>query len=145
MCTAATLTTSDHYFGRNLDLEVSFGEGVTITPRNFEFEFRRAEPLRTHHAMIGMATVADGYPLYYDATNEHGLSMAGLNFPENAVYFPEADGATNITPFEFIPWILGQCEIDRRRQGCPRGAEPARRLVQRAVPALAAALDHRRP
>ncbi len=110
MCTAATLTTSDHYFGRNLDLEVSFGEGVTITPRNFEFEFRRAAPLRTHHAIIGMATIADGYPLYYDATNERGLSMAGLNFPENAVYFPEADGATNITPFEFIPWILGQCE-----------------------------------
>ena len=110
MCTAATLTTSDHYFGRNLDLEVSFGEGVTITPRNFEFEFRRAAPLTTHHAIIGMATIADGYPLYYDATNERGLSMAGLNFPENAVYFPEVDGATNITPFEFIPWILGQCE-----------------------------------
>ena len=110
MCTAATLTTSDHYFGRNLDLEVSFGEGVTITPRNFEFEFRRAAPLTTHHAIIGMATISDGYPLYYDATNEHGLSMAGLNFPENAVYFPEVGDARNITPFEFIPWILGQCE-----------------------------------
>lgn len=110
MCTAATLTTSDRYFGRNLDLEVSFGEGVTITPRNFVFEFRRTDPLRSHHAMIGMATIADGYPLYYDATNEHGLSMAGLNFSENAVYFPEVADATNITPFEFIPWILGQCK-----------------------------------
>ncbi|MGH3703854.1 MAG: choloylglycine hydrolase, partial [Agromyces sp.] len=49
-------------------------------------------------------------PLYYDATNEKGLSMAGLNFPENADYKPEADGTTNITPFEFIPWILGQFE-----------------------------------
>lgn len=110
MCTAVTFTSDDHYFGRNLDLEVSFGEGVTITPRNFVFEFRRARSLTTHHAIIGMATVADGYPLYYDATNERGLSMAGLNFPENAVYRPELAGATNITPFEFIPWILGQCE-----------------------------------
>ena len=110
MCTAATFTTNDHYFGRNLDLEISFGEGVTITPRNFVFEFRREAPLTTHFAMIGMATIADGYPLYYDATNERGLSMAGLNFPENAVFFPEVDGKKNITPFEFIPWILGRCE-----------------------------------
>ena len=57
-----------------------------------------------------MATVADGYPLYYEATNEHGLSMAGLNFPGNAHYFPPCEGKDNVTPFEFIPWILGQCK-----------------------------------
>ena len=62
-----------------------------------------------HYAMIGMAYVADDYPLYYDATNEKGLSMAGLNFPGNAYYFPEEEGKDNISPFEFIPWILGQC------------------------------------
>ncbi|MEG2602956.1 MAG: choloylglycine hydrolase, partial [Carnobacterium sp.] len=26
-----------------------------------------------------------------------------------AVYFPEATGKDNIAPFEFIPWLLGQC------------------------------------
>jgi len=52
-----------------------------------------------------MATLVDGYPLYFDGTNEKGLSMAGLNFPENADYKPEASGKTNITPFEFIPWM----------------------------------------
>ncbi|MFC4554168.1 choloylglycine hydrolase [Georgenia faecalis] len=108
MCTAANYITKDHYFGRNLDLEFSYNEAVTVTPRNFVFNFRRVPPLESHYAIIGMATVADGYPLYYDATNEKGLSMAGLNFPENADYKPEADGKTNITPFEFIPWILGQ-------------------------------------
>ncbi|WP_182113734.1 MULTISPECIES: choloylglycine hydrolase [unclassified Actinotalea] len=109
MCTATNYTTKNHYFGRNLDLELSYNETVTVTPRNFVFEFRRVPALESHHAIIGIATVAEGYPLYYDATNEAGLSMAGLNFPGNADYKPEADGRTNITPFEFIPWILGQC------------------------------------
>lgn len=110
MCTGANYTTKDHYFGRNLDLEFSYNETVTVTPRNFPFEFRKESTLATHHAIIGMATIADGYPLYYDATNEKGLSMAGLNFPDNADYKPEAEDKTNITPFEFIPWILGQFE-----------------------------------
>ena len=34
MCTAATYTTRDHYFGRNLDLEHSYHETVCVTPRN---------------------------------------------------------------------------------------------------------------
>lgn len=109
MCTAVTYQTRDHYFGRNLDLECSFRETVTITPRNYAFHFRKAASLETHYAMIGMATLIDDYPLYYEATNEMGLSMAGLNFPEIASYLTTRDGMDNITPFEFIPWILGQC------------------------------------
>ena len=110
MCTAATYKTKDHYFGRNLDYEYSYNETVTVTPRNYPFKFRRAGEMPSHYAMIGMAFVQNGYPLYYDATNEKGLSMAGLNFPGNADYKPEAPEKDNITPFEFIPWILGRCE-----------------------------------
>ena len=73
-------------------------------------EFRHMPPLRNHYALIGMSYVADGYPLYYDATNEKGLSMAGLNFPEDTEYKPFSTGFDNIAPFEFIPWILCQCE-----------------------------------
>lgn len=109
MCTAATFLTKNHYFGRNLDLEYSYLETVTVTPRNYPFEFRRKGTLKTHYAMIGVAYVYEGYPLYYDATNEKGLSIAGLNFPGNADYKPEVAGKDNITPYEFIPWILGQC------------------------------------
>lgn len=109
MCTAISFTTKDHYFGRNLDLEYSYIETVTITPRNYPLLFRKKESLNTHYAMIGIAYVHNGYPLYYDATNEMGLSMAGLNFPGNADYKPEISEKDNITPFEFIPWILGQC------------------------------------
>ena len=109
MCTAVTYRQRDHYFGRNLDLWFSYQEAVTVTPRNYPFHFRRAGSLDRHYAMIGMATVVDGYPLYYEATNEKGLSMAGLNFPELAFYDAEVPGMDNIAPFEFIPWILGQC------------------------------------
>ncbi len=109
MCTAATYYTKDHYFGRNLDLEFSYKETVTVTPRNFPFNFRKVKALDNHYAMIGMAFVADEYPLYYDAINEKGLGMAGLNFPTNAYYGEEKDGKDNIAPFEFIPWVLAQC------------------------------------
>ncbi len=109
MCTAITYKTIDHYFGRNLDLECSYGESITITPQNFVFNFRKMDALANHFAIIGMAYVAEGYPLYYDATNEKGLSMAGLNFPYYASYKPYCEGKDNITPFELIPWLLGQC------------------------------------
>lgn len=109
MCTAATYKTKDHYFGRTLDYEYSYDERVVIAPRNYPFNFRKAKAMNSHYAFIGMAYIAENYPLYYDATNEKGLSMAGLNFVGNADYKPEAEGADNIAPFEFIPWVLGQC------------------------------------
>lgn len=109
MCTAAVYTTKDHYFGRSLDLEYSYAEEVTVTPRNYEFRFRHLETMPSHYAIIGMATVSEDYPLYYEATNEAGLSIGGLNFVGNAVYKPFQDGVYNVAPFEFIPWILGQC------------------------------------
>ena len=109
MCTAATYKTNDFYFGRTLDYEFSYGDEVVITPRNYEFSFRRAGVMKTHYAMIGMACVAGDYPLYYDAVNEKGLGIAGLNFVGNAVYNGEVQGADNIAQFELIPWILGQC------------------------------------
>ena len=34
MCTAATYKTKDFYMGRTLDYEFSYGEQITITPRN---------------------------------------------------------------------------------------------------------------
>ena len=109
MCTAATYKTKDFYFGRTLDYEYSYNEEVTITPRNFPFTFRSGLSLKTHHAIIGMAFVMNNTPLYYDAVNEKGLAMAGLNFVGNADYKKPVEGADNITSFEFIPWVLGQC------------------------------------
>lgn len=112
MCTAITYNTNNHYFGRNLDLEFSYHEEVVITPMKYPFEFRKCGKYDNHYAMIGVAYVVDDYPLYYDATNEYGLSIAGLNFPGNAYYCDEhcEIDIDNIASFEFIPWILCQCK-----------------------------------
>ena len=109
MCTAATYKTKDFYMGRTLDYEFSYGDEITVTPRNYPFHFRHMEELENHYAIIGMAHVADDYPLYYDAVNEKGLGMAGLNFVGNAVYQEIQEGRENVAQFEFIPWILSQC------------------------------------
>lgn len=109
MCTAVTYKTKDFYFGRTLDYEFSYGEEITVTPRNYIFDFRHIGQLKSHYAIIGMAFVSEGYPLYYDAVNEKGLGMAGLNFVGNAAYKASVCGEKDIAQFEFIPWILSQC------------------------------------
>lgn len=121
MCTAATYHTKDHYFGRNLDLEFSYGEEAIIIPHNFPFYFREIGLLNNHYAIMGIAHITDvptdflhqdqpkDYPLIYDAINEKGLGMAGLNFVGNAVYNDKVEGKDNIAQFEFLPWILSRC------------------------------------
>lgn len=106
MCTAIA---QGRFFGRNLDLEYGYNEQLIVTPRHLPLQYRRAKTLLSHYAIIGMATVDQGYPLYFDAVNEKGLAMAGLDFPGNAYYAPEQRNRTNIAPFELIPWVLSQC------------------------------------
>lgn len=113
MCTAVTYRRTDFYFGRTLDYEHSWGEEVVTTPRNYPLVFRHGTALEKHYALLGMACVANGYPLYFDAVNECGLAMAGLNFVGNAVYGKPMDGKENIAQFELIPWILAQCATVR--------------------------------
>lgn len=109
MCTAVTYKTKDFYFGRTLDYEFSYGDEIVITPRNYEFDFRYQQHIKNHFAIIGMAYVTENYPLYYDAINEKGLGIAGLNFVGNAYYNDYNNEKENIAQFEFIPWILSQC------------------------------------
>lgn len=109
MCTAATYKTKDFYFGRTLDYESSYGEEIVIMPRNFRLDFLSEGICEKHYAVIGTAHIAGGYPLFYDAVNEKGLCMAGLNFVGNAHYFKNKNGKSNIAQYEFIPWILGKC------------------------------------
>lgn len=107
MCTCMTFKTRDHYFGRNMDLQYRFDEKVVITPRNYHFSLKSGKSFEAKYAFIGAATVIGEYPLYAEATNEKGLSIAGLRFPENAYYNEEKLDKINITPYELIPWIVG--------------------------------------
>ena len=109
MCTAATYKTRDFYFGRTLDYEFSYGEELVVMPRNFPIGFRHMGEMKHHYAMVGMAHLAGDFPLFYDAINEKGVGMAGLNFVGNADYKPFVPGKDNVAPFEFIAWILSQC------------------------------------
>lgn len=110
MCTCLSLKNKDFYFGRNLDLDYSFNEEVAITPRRYEFKLKNGSTFYNTYALIGMATVYDEYPLYAEAVNEKGLGMAGLNYPFHDMYPEPKEGMNNISPFEFIPYILGQCK-----------------------------------
>ena len=108
MCTA--LWMKEGCFGRTLDLEYTYNETVTVTPRHFPLHFCCVPALERHYAIIGMAiVVGGGMPLYYDGMNEHGLCMAGLNFPRSAVYAAPAETGENVAVFELIPYVLGQC------------------------------------
>lgn len=119
MCTAATYKTNDFYFGRTLDYEFSYGEEITVTPRNYPFHFRNMGKTENHYAIIGMAYIAEDFPLYYDAVNEKGLGMAGLNFVGNAVYNKSlSQDKDNVAQFEFIPWILSRCATVGEAREC---------------------------
>lgn len=109
MCTAVSYKNGSHYFGRNLDLEYSYRESVTVTPRNYPLVFREMPAINAHYAIIGMAYVQNNYPLYYDAANEKGLAAAGLSFWDYARYGEKQTDRDNIAPFELIPWVLSQC------------------------------------
>lgn len=117
MCTAATYKTNDFYFGRTLDYEFSYGDEITVTPRNYPFCFRSGISSDKHYAMVGMAHVADNFPLYYDAVNERGLCVAGLNFVGNAFYRDPLPDKQNVAQFELIPWLLSQCASVKEARG----------------------------
>lgn len=108
MCTAISLNKGGSFFGRNLDLEYSYGEKVIVTPRRYPLKFGSKKVNSDHYAFIGMGITDGNFPLYYEATNEKGLSVAALSFPE-AEYFKEKEQLDNIASFEVIPWILCQC------------------------------------
>ena len=107
MCTAITFHTNRFYFGRTLDHDESYQEEVTVIPRAFPLPFLTNG--HEHFAMMGMAHIADGFPLMYDGFNEKGLAVAGLNFVGNACYLDPIPGKENIPCYALIPWILGQC------------------------------------
>lgn len=102
--------------GRNLDVYKTYGEQIVITPRKYCISLRREDNIPDHYAIIGMGTVSRGYPLYFDAANEYGLYMAGLNYIGNANYLPQRAGCVNLAPYELIPYILSKCKTVRNAE-----------------------------
>lgn len=106
LCTSITFLSNDFYVGRNLDLDCSFNEQLVIVPRHFDIPNVGSN----HYAIIGMATVIDGIPLFADACNEQGLAMCGLQFEGYATYYPRSQGKVDIGSYEIISRILSNCK-----------------------------------
>ena len=121
MCTAISVKSNGHYFGRTMDICHSFGGQVVTVPRKYPLPETFGCPLTEHYAITGMAAVVDGYPLFADGFNEAGLCMAALSFPKSAVYTQDqGEGRTALASFELIPHILGLCESVREARALLR-------------------------
>lgn len=107
MCTAIKVGS---FAGRNLDIEKNYGESLIVTPRKYVLHLRKSEDISDHYAFFGIGTVSDGYPLYYDAVNEHGLYIAGLNYVGYAKYHSPNTSKVDLAPYELIPYLLSACK-----------------------------------
>lgn len=130
---SSNLSIGRFLFWPYLDYEV-YGNQIVITPRNYALRFRHTEDQPHHYAIIGMGLVAEDYPLYYDAMNEKGLCMAGLNFVGNAAYSAPGHDKENVAQFEFIPWLLGQCaNLAEAKENCKTCSLPIRSLTPQCL------------
>ena len=108
MCTGVRFSDANGnmYFGRNLDWSTGYGQKVVVTPRGYKYKSAFLGEMANSPALIGMGIVAENTPLYFDCANEHGLAVAGLNFPGYAAYAASAiDGKTNVAAYEFPLWV----------------------------------------
>lgn len=96
MCTAIS---TGRFFGRTLDVEREWG-GEVVRYGN----------------IIGMAYVADGVPLWFDAANKHGLGGAALNFPGLAVYRDGSKKKYNIPSYALIGFVFERCNNIREAE-----------------------------
>ena len=110
MCTCINITGKNSYFGRNLDLDYSFNERLIITPSNYTIKFKFQKSITSHYSFIGIGTIIDNYPLYAEASNEKGLSIAGLNFKDNAVFYKKDKSKDNYAPYEMLLLIMATCK-----------------------------------
>ena len=116
MCTGVRFSDDEGntYFGRNLDWSFSYGETILVTPRGYRYDYAygakgKSEP----NAVIGVGVVMADRPMYFDCANEHGLAIAGLNFPGYASFAHEpVEGTENVATFEFPLWVARN--FDRR-------------------------------
>ncbi len=103
MCTTILYTSDHRYLLRNFDNDQSYNETVTtLTTQTYN--------------IIGMATILEDTPLFYDAINQEGLAMAALNFPGNAHYFSPQPNKKNVPSYALITDLLGNCATIQEAQ-----------------------------
>ncbi len=80
--------------------------------------------------------------MYFDCANEHGLAIAGLNFPGYASFAHEpVEGTENVATFEFPLWVARNFDSVDEVEEALKGRDA--RFAGRARPAgVLAALVH---
>ena len=109
MCTAISLEGKYHLFGRTLDVDNDYGQEVCVLPKNSRVEFCHQPSIEKHPAILGMGVKFQDKRLFFDGVNENGLCAAALNFPLYAVYHNARKDKINIASYEFITYILCNC------------------------------------
>ena len=138
MCTGLSIQSQDNkcFFGRNMDLAYYFHQAVMIIPRNFPLQDKvTGNIVINKRAIIGMGTVIDNHPVLADAMNEDGLACAGLNF-EGYAYFEQnpVEGKNNISPYDFIQWVLSNHATVEEVKGTIRQLELVDRPINENTP-----------
>ncbi len=134
MCTAMAYRNNGLYFLRNFDYERSFSQKITAVPKNFPLHFRHQATILEHYGILGVARTEQNIPLFFDAMNEQGLCMAGLNFVGNAFYKKPITGFFNITHFELIFWVLSQCKTVREAEALLKRTSVTNTAFNEATP-----------
>ena len=144
MCTGVRFSDDEGnmYFGRNLDWSFSYGETILVTPRGYQYDYvYGAEGKSEPNAVIGVGVVMVDRPMYFDCANEHGLAIAGLNFPGYASFAHEPVEGTE-TSLLRIPTV-GNAQFRYCRRSRRGVEERDARFAGRARPAgIPAALVH---
>ena len=113
MCTGMRFNDAEGnmFFGRNLDWTFDYGERVLVVPRGFKPASPFGATAECSHALIGMGLAEQGQPMLFDAGNDAGLAVAGLNFPGYARYeSAPQEGKTNVSAWEFPLWVCANFE-----------------------------------
>ena len=106
MCTAVSVWGKRHLVGRTLDVAHTYGEEVVLTPREAALPCVAG----AHYAMLGVAHLFWGMPLYYDAVNEYGLVGVALRFPEETVYQKAGAGKVGIPSYALLSTVLANAK-----------------------------------
>ena len=110
MCTFLVYRHGEHpYYGRNMDIDASFGESIVSVPEGYVFHLKNGTDLTVGYPVLSMASCVQNVPLMADGFNDQGLAGAGLNFPDNAYYGKAEKGKNNLAPYEVLWYILGTC------------------------------------
>ena len=93
MCTCIAMQGKCLLFGRNMDIEYSFGERVVLRPRGFRQEYKRAERCEKAYAMVGMAALESGVTVSIGAAFGSGLGNEALiHLADQAMYQVKTNG-----------------------------------------------------